>query len=245
MLEPDELGARVRVAGAPARVLRRTSRACSRRSSSRGLAAARERLGVEIYERTPVTAIRPGAAVTAAGDGARALGGARDRGLHRRPARRCAARSLPVNSSMIVTEPLPARRLGADRLGAAASCSATRAHVYVYLQRTADGRIAIGGRGVPYRYGSRTDRRGETAPRPVAAACARSSPRCSRPPPASPIAHAWCGVLGVPRDWCAVGRRRPGDRAGVGRRLRRRGRRRGEPRRAHAARPDPRRATRS
>ncbi len=33
------------------------------------------------------------------------------------------------------------------------------AHVYVYLQRTADGRIAIGGRGVPYRFGSRTDGR--------------------------------------------------------------------------------------
>src|SRR5437588_13627 len=37
------------------------------------------------------------------------------------------------------------------------------ANAFVYLQRTADGRIAIGGRGRPYRFGSRTDTAGETA----------------------------------------------------------------------------------
>src|SRR5699024_113857 len=76
------------------------------------------------------------------------------------------------------------------------------AHAYVYLQRTRDGRIAIGGRGVPYRYGSRTDMDGATGSKTVqsltgilhemfpAAAGAR-------------IEHAWSGVLGVPRDWRA------------------------------------------
>jgi glycine/D-amino acid oxidase-like deaminating enzyme len=66
---------------------------------------------------------------------------------------------LPMNSSMIVTEPLPEalwRELRWD--GAETMLDGRRR--YVYLQRTGDGRIAIGGRGVPYRYGSRTDREG-------------------------------------------------------------------------------------
>ena len=70
---------------------------------------------------------------------------------------------LPLNSSMIVTEPLPAAtwaELGWD------GCETIHdaAHAYVYLQRTADGRIAIGGRGVPYRFGSAVDHRGATQP---------------------------------------------------------------------------------
>jgi glycine/D-amino acid oxidase-like deaminating enzyme len=70
----------------------------------------------------------------------------------------------------------------------------------VYLQRTADGRIAIGGRGVPYRYASRTGGAGHTAPSTVASL--RAKLREMFPAAASAeIAHAWSGVLGVPRDW--------------------------------------------
>jgi glycine/D-amino acid oxidase-like deaminating enzyme len=73
--------------------------------------------------------------------------------------------------------------------------------VYVYLQRTEDGRIAIGGRGVPYRFGSRTDGAGETAARTIASL--RAKLRAMFPPVADvELDHAWSGVLGVPRDWC-------------------------------------------
>jgi glycine/D-amino acid oxidase-like deaminating enzyme len=75
------------------------------------------------------------------------------------------------------------------------------ANVYAYLQRTADGRIAIGGRGKPYRFRSRTDGRVETA----TATVARLSAKLASMFPAAahvPIDHAWSGVLGVPRDWC-------------------------------------------
>ena len=41
------------------------------------------------------------------------------------------------------------------------------AHAYMYAQRTADGRIALGGRGVPYRFGSQTDNWGQTQQRTV------------------------------------------------------------------------------
>ncbi|MCG2963776.1 hypothetical protein KZ308_28985, partial [Escherichia coli] len=73
------------------------------------------------------------------------------------------------------------------------------AHVYMYAQRTADDRIAIGGRGVPYKYGSRTDLDGRTASSTVAALSGilhRFFPVTSQ----ARIEHAWSGVLGVPRD---------------------------------------------
>jgi glycine/D-amino acid oxidase-like deaminating enzyme len=106
----------------------------------------------------------------------------------------------PINSSMIVTEPLPDETWraigweGGELLG-------DNAHVYVYLQRTLDGRIAIGGRGAPYRFGSRTDGRGETAAstvRSLRAALAAMFPAAA----GARLDHAWSGVLGVPRDWC-------------------------------------------
>ncbi len=73
--------------------------------------------------------------------------------------------------------------------------------MYAYLQRTADGRIAIGGRGVPYRYGSRTDGRGATAASTVRGLQAKLAAMFPAARDAE-VAHAWSGVLGVPRDWC-------------------------------------------
>ncbi|HEX4436286.1 MAG TPA: FAD-binding oxidoreductase [Solirubrobacteraceae bacterium] len=165
----------------------------------RGLAAAVEALGVEIYEQTPVLEISPGAAMTRRGTVSaewiiRATEGytASLRGLRRS--------LVPMNSSMIVTEPLDTETWerigweGQELLGDAA-------HVYAYLQRSADGRIAIGGRGAPYRYGSRTDGRGATAAATVASLHAKLGEMV---PAAVGVAveHAWSGVLGVPRDWC-------------------------------------------
>ena len=109
---------------------------------------------------------------------------------------------LPMNSHMIVTEPLSPAAWeeigwnGAETLG-------DEAHAYMYAQRTADGRIALGGRGVPYRFGSGLDQLGQTDPATVTAltdVLRRMFPAAG----SAPIAHAWCGVLGVPRDWCAT-----------------------------------------
>jgi glycine/D-amino acid oxidase-like deaminating enzyme len=69
------------------------------------------------------------------------------------------------------------------------------------MQRTADGRIAIGGRGVPYRFGSRTDRAGEVADRTVEQLRDRLR-RLFEGLEDVRIEHAWAGVLGVSRDWC-------------------------------------------
>jgi glycine/D-amino acid oxidase-like deaminating enzyme len=199
-LRADELQARLRVAGAQAASFSPHVARVHPAKLATGLAAIVERLGVRIYEATPVSAIRPYEALTPAGSVrarwvVRATEGytAELAGLRRA--------LVPMNSSMIVTEPLPAAawaQIGWD----GREVLSDAAHVYVYLQRTEDGRIAIGGRGVPYRFGSRSDARGETAAKTVASLRERLA--AMFPATASvALDHAWSGVLGVPRDWCA------------------------------------------
>jgi glycine/D-amino acid oxidase-like deaminating enzyme len=109
-------------------------------------------------------------------------------------------RLIPVNSSMIVTEPLGASDW--ERIGwTGAECLSDSAHAFIYAQRTADDRIAIGGRGRPYRFASATGGDGATAQDTVEQLLAR----LRRYFPGTPFAveHAWSGVLGVTRDWCA------------------------------------------
>jgi glycine/D-amino acid oxidase-like deaminating enzyme len=165
----------------------------------RGLATACERAGVELHDDTTVTGLSPHTAHTDRGDVrarwvVRALEGftADLRGAHRT--------LLPMNSSMIVTEPL------GDDVWAAIGWDGSEtlrevAHAYCYLQRTADGRIAIGGRGVPYRYGSRTDTAGEVHPRTRAELVERLQ-RLFGDLGGAGVQRAWGGTLGVARDWC-------------------------------------------
>jgi glycine/D-amino acid oxidase-like deaminating enzyme len=164
-----------------------------------GLAAAVERQGVEIYERTPVHAIAPGAAETAHGRVSARWVVRATEGYT--PSLRGQRRALaPINSSMIVTEPLGEEIW--ERIGwRGQELLGDGANVYVYLQRTADGRIAIGGRGTPYRYGSRTDGHGDTAASTIASLRAKLAAMFPAAAGA-PIDHAWSGVLGAPRDWC-------------------------------------------
>ncbi|GGM03515.1 FAD-dependent oxidoreductase [Streptomyces fumigatiscleroticus] len=166
----------------------------------KGLAAAVEALGVTIHESTPVTEIRPQHAVTPYGT-VRApyvLRCTEGFTANLKGQRRT---WLPMNSSMIATEPLTDGQweavgwAGRETLG-------DMAHAYMYAQRTADGRIALGGRGVPYRFGSRTDADGRTQTATVQAL--RRILVSFFPALAGVrIEHAWSGVLGVPRDWCA------------------------------------------
>jgi glycine/D-amino acid oxidase-like deaminating enzyme len=167
----------------------------------RGLAAAVERLGVSIYEQTPVTVIETGCVRTSRGivraeSVVRATEGftAGIRGEERT--------WLALNSAQIVTEPVSPdlwKEIGWEQhelLGDAA-------HAYCYAQRTREGRITMGGRGVPYRYGSRTDVNGATQQATIDqlhAILTTLLPQTA----GLRIEHAWCGVLGVPRDWCTT-----------------------------------------
>ncbi|MGW1324516.1 NAD(P)/FAD-dependent oxidoreductase [Streptomyces antibioticus] len=167
----------------------------------KGLAAVVEALGVDIRESTPVTEIHAGRAVTPYGT-VRAPYVLRCTEGFTAALKGEKRTWLPMNSSMIATEPLTDAQWaavgwdGRETLG-------DMAHAYMYAQRTADGRIALGGRGVPYRYGSRTDHDGRTQPATVEALreiLVRFFPALA----GVRVAHAWSGVLGVPRDWCAT-----------------------------------------
>ncbi|MFH0519233.1 NAD(P)/FAD-dependent oxidoreductase [Streptomyces sp. M41] len=167
----------------------------------KGLAAAVAALGVTIHELTPVTEIRPKHAVTPYGT-VRAPYVLRCTEGFTAALKGEKRTWLPMNSSMIATEPLTGEQwesvgwAGLETLG-------DMAHAYMYAQRTADRRIALGGRGVPYRFGSRTDNDGRTQAETVAALreiLVRFFPSLA----GVRVEHAWSGVLGVPRDWCAT-----------------------------------------
>ena len=201
LLTAQELSTRIQVDGARVATF---SPHCARVHPAklvRGLAETVERLGVTIYEQTTVTEITAHSAHSNRGNVQapvilRCLEGftANIKGQKRS--------WLPMNSSMIVTEPLP-ESVRAEIGWSGAELLGDAAHAYMYAQRTEDGRIALGGRGIPYRFGSRTDHNGETQDWTVNALTEllRDMFPAVRD---VPIAQAWCGVLGVPRDWCAT-----------------------------------------
>ena len=199
-LTAAQVAERVRVAGA---VAGHHDPDCARVHPAKlvsGVARAVRGRGVRIHEGTRALRVEPGAVVT-------------ERGTVRAPVvLRClegftaGLRShrrewLPMNSAIIATAPLSEAqwaRIGWD----GEELLGDEAHAYCYAQRTADGRIAMGGRGVPYRFGSRTDVDGRTQDATIASL--RSTLAALFPSLADvTIDHAWCGVLGVPRDWSA------------------------------------------
>ena len=200
-LSRDEVDSRIRVAGALGGLF---SPHCARVQPAKlvlGLARVVEAMGVTIFEQTAVSRIGQGRAVT-------------DRGTVRAPiVLRCLEgftasihgqrrNWLPMNSSMVVTEPLSQE--ASDQIGwRRAELLGDYAHGYMYAQRTDDNRIALGGRGIPYRYGSRIDDRGATQEWTINALTALLHDMFPATRPLS-IVHAWCGVLGVPRDWTAT-----------------------------------------
>lgn len=199
-LDSDGLAARVRVADGTAALW---SPHCARIQPAklvRGLASAVERLGVAIYEGTEVMEIRPHEAVSQRGT-VRATYVIR--ALEGFTASIESPRLwLPMNSSMLVTAPLPESAW--EQIGwRGAELVGDEAHSFSYIQRTADGRIAIGGRGIPYRFGSHWDEAGETR----SATLKQLTRTLGQLFPAArgvAIEHTWSGVLGVPRDWCAA-----------------------------------------
>jgi glycine/D-amino acid oxidase-like deaminating enzyme len=164
----------------------------------RGVAHAAERRGVTIYEGTEVTAIEPGVVRTVHGDvraevAVRALEGYTSSLPQYRRA------LVPIYSLMIATEPLPdyvwdeigwrdRETLNDDR------------RFLIYAQRTADGRIALGGRGAPYHWGSQIDPSFEH-PRGVHDALHRTVVSLFPSLRDVAVTHRWGGVLGIPRDW--------------------------------------------
>jgi glycine/D-amino acid oxidase-like deaminating enzyme len=198
LLEAGELGERLRM---PTAIAAKFSPHCARVQPAKlaaGLAQAVERQGATIYEHSRATAIGPGRVSTdGAAVRARHVIRATEAYTARLPGLR--RKLLPMRSSMIITAPLDEATWTAIGWDGAETLGDSR-HVYIYAQRTRDGRIAIGGRGKPYRYGS--DTKGEGAADPSVAAEIRGR-LCELFPVLADVRidATWQGVLGVSRPW--------------------------------------------
>ena len=166
----------------------------------RGLAAAVERHGGRIHERTRVRAVEPGRAVTDHGVVraevvVRATEGYTSSldGMRRDVA--------PVYSLIVATEPLTDATW--ERIGLRERETFTdHRNLIVYGQRTADGRLVFGGRGAPYHFGSAVEPGFDREPRVFD--MLRATLTEMLPPVAGArFTHAWGGALGIPRDWVA------------------------------------------
>ena len=166
----------------------------------RGLARAVEARGGVILERTQATALRPGEVVTDRGTvRATTVVRATEAWTSQLPGSRRAV--VPVYSLMIATEPLPADVWASIGLARGETFNEHR-HLIVYGQRTADDRIAFGGRGAPYHVGSGIRPAFDTDAGVFTAL--RETLTDILPQVAGyRITHAWGGPLGVPRDWHA------------------------------------------
>ncbi|SMQ74220.1 FAD-dependent oxidoreductase [Agreia sp. VKM Ac-1783] len=105
---------------------------------------------------------------------------------------------LPLNSSLLVTEPLTPREWESIGWGGHAGASGS-AHTYFYARPTVDRRIALGGRGKPYQFASSFDPSGKLDEGTVQALL--KVVHDLFPEIAAKPAHAWSGILGVHRDW--------------------------------------------
>jgi glycine/D-amino acid oxidase-like deaminating enzyme len=199
LLEPAELEERVRVRGARAASFTPHCGRVDPARLARGLARACERRGVTIYERTTAEAIEPGRVRCAGGvlSAGSVLRATEAYTVEQRGERR---RFMPLYSLMVATDPLPAEVW--DELGwdGRETVSDLR-HLFFYAQRTPDDRIAIGGRGAPYRLGSPIDESYERNDGVRARLVRAIAERFPAAVPAA-ITHHWGGPLGVPRDWC-------------------------------------------
>ncbi|MEI8056208.1 MAG: FAD-dependent oxidoreductase [Actinomycetes bacterium] len=164
----------------------------------RGLANVVRSRGVMIYEATTVTSIESGVVRTDHGDVRADVIVRGTEGFT--PSIPGAKREIvPMYSLMVATEPLTDQQWSEVGLASRETFSDKR-HLRIYGQRTEDGRIAFGGRGAPYHFGSKV--------RPEFDIDVRVHKMLrgiifDMFPTLSGInfTHEWGGNLGIPRDW--------------------------------------------
>jgi len=167
---------------------------------ARGLAGVLRRSGVSIYERTEVREIHAGKVVTNRGTvTSRSVIRATEGYTPGLPGSRRAL--APVYSLMIATEPLPDAVWDEIGLAGRPTVGDLR-HLIIYGQRTADGRLAFGGRGAPYHLGSAVRPAFDQVPA-VFAELRRTLAELFPVLSDVSVTHTWGGPIGIARDWCA------------------------------------------
>jgi glycine/D-amino acid oxidase-like deaminating enzyme len=201
-VEEADLAAHGRVDGALGAIF---SPHCARIDPARlvrGLADVDETLGATIFENTAVTRIVPARAgrraeVVTIGANVHAdyVVRATEGFTPNLPRQRRTV--VPLYSLMIATEPLSKEFW--DEVGFSHyETFADDRRLIIYGQRTDDGRIAFGGRGAPYHFGSSIEPRFDTNQKVFAKL--EATLRELFPTMAGSITHAWGGPLAMPRD---------------------------------------------
>jgi glycine/D-amino acid oxidase-like deaminating enzyme len=202
LLTADEAAARVRVSAVEAALFTPHCATLHPGRLVRGLARTIERMGARLHEQTPVTAFSPGpprpVAKTAFGDvRARVVVLAGESYLTRLPPLH--RQLVPIYSLIVLSEPLsPAAwgEIGWERR----ECLQSFRLTIDYLSRTQDGRILFGGRGAPYRFGSRIEDRFDRHP-PTHDWLERALGEWFPSARGARITHRWGGAVGAARDW--------------------------------------------
>jgi glycine/D-amino acid oxidase-like deaminating enzyme len=196
-LDPAEVTARIRISSPFGGTFNTNVAAVNPAKLARGVADAAERRGASIYEQTTVLAVEPGRVRTSHGMvRAPRIVMALDAHVTRLPG--CRRNLIPTYEHMIATEPLSDQtweEIGLAKRGLFGDAS----RLFTYAQRTADDRIAIGGRNFDYHYGSAIHPRFEKNPHVeqlLVDALREMLPQLGE----FAITHRWGGVLGVPRD---------------------------------------------
>ena len=168
----------------------------------RGLADVNERLGAAIYENTTVTRIVPGR------HGAQPHVVTTEGSVHAEYVVRAtegftttfagARRSVaPIYSLMVATEPLADSFWDEVGFSHYETFSDNR-HLIIYGQRTSDNRLAFGGRGAGYHFGSTVEPRFDNNSRVFD--LLESTVRELFPRLSGAFTHRWGGPLAMPRD---------------------------------------------
>jgi glycine/D-amino acid oxidase-like deaminating enzyme len=197
-LGPNELDQRAQVAGSQGALFTPHAAAIHPARLVRGLAMAVERMGVTIFEKSRANLVTQGLVVT---DQGRVRAGVVLRcteafTCHLPGQRRT---YLPVYSLMVATEPLGDsfwNKVGFERREVFNDAR----HLVIYGQRTRDGRLAFGGRGGRYHFGSLVDSSLDRQPRvheAVAGILRNLFPAAAE----AKITHTWGGAVAIPRDW--------------------------------------------
>ena len=205
LLDADETAGRVRITDARGALFNPHCATIHPARLARGLARTVERLGGEIFERTPVTdyeeagenGSRPRLMTDSGEVRARTVVLAGEAYLAR--LRKLRRQLLPIYSLIVLTEPLSEERW-AEIGWEGRECVASNRYTVDYLSRTEDGRILFGGRGAPYYYGSRV--KDEYDMHEPTHEMLRSTARAWFPAlEGVRFTHAWGGPLATPRDW--------------------------------------------
>ncbi len=199
-LDPGALSARIRVATNFGGSFNANIAAVNPAKLARGVADAAERRGAAIYEQTTALSVEPGCVRTSHGTvRAQRIVLGLDGYVTQLPGYR--RNVLSFYEHMIATEPLSDQiweEIGLAERGLFGDCS----RLFTYAQRTADNRIAIGGRHIGYHYGSAISTQFERN-RHVEGLLIDSLRELLPQLGDFAVTHRWGGMLGLPRDLIA------------------------------------------